>query len=178
MKYLLLQTVLYSLIIAQILSVQISCPEFFNGETSEPEIMSMLSKAIQEKSTSVHINCSDILIKRGFYQAANLLLNNFYNSRKLDIRPSIVSQVNHINKELDKTQAILQNASKYKKLIPVFKWGQSADYIMLYVKFSVSWNLAPCSDIYEREVGPGMGESYDFEFRATGIQNLITVGFE
>lgn len=104
----------------------------------------------------------------GFYEAAELLIQEYFVPKKIDIVDNIRTMANFLITEMDKKKKLANNFNKKQVLRPVLKWGQNYTHTHIYVKYAHRFDSPGCLDTWGKNLT--LSEK-NLSFRALGIQS-------
>lgn len=97
-------------------SLSIECPSFIEEVEDERSVIEKFRSALSSDSvSSLHQNCPELLIKRGYLDAAEFLFQEWFLKRKIDIVDYIQASINYVKNELDRTVNLAMNFKKKQK---------------------------------------------------------------
>jgi len=146
----------------------IKCPEFYIDALDEVSIISKFDEHLKsDNEVMIDPSCPEHLMRIGFYNAAEWLLENWFVPKKIDIVDSIRSTADYLKREMDKRLRIAQNFNQKQTIVPVLKWGQNYTHVLIYVKYAHRFDSPGCLDVWGRNLT--LNKSH-LNFRALGIQ--------
>ena len=115
---------------------------------------------------SIKAECAEQLMKHGFFEALNYVIDEWYLPQKIDILEDLRTTAGHITRTLENSQTLATNFKHQMTVSPAFKWGQNYTHVLLYVKFSHRFDTPGCLDLWNHNMN---ANDTHFYFQAQGI---------
>jgi len=144
---------------------------------SQKEIIAKFKTVLQKKDT-IHNECLELLIKRGFYESSRFLMNEYFSKMFSEsiMQNNVRSATNYVKTEIDKKIKLAHNIGKDQNIKPAWLWGQSNSHIVFHVKFTYKFDLTGCSDIWNINFGADENKKNVY-LTANGIQNMTPMKY-
>lgn len=125
------------------------------------------------KTNTVHNECLELLIKRGFYESARFLINEYFSKMfsEQTMQSNVKSTTNYVKTEIDKKIKVAHNIGKDQKIKSAWLWGQSKTHLVFHAKFTYKFDLTGCSDVWNINFGVDEKKFSTVYLTANGIQN-------
>lgn len=161
----------------------LKCPQVFNNlafqdyKSKDQIVKTFLSKKLQE-GNEFHADCPIELVKSGMFEAAEYLIKEFFIPRGENIENNFHFQANSMKSKLENLHKLSMQSSKPINMQPAFKWGQSQEQIIMFIKFANRLDSPGCFDISNRQIE--VIDDVNFFLKGTGILagSLVSFGLE
>ena len=135
----------------------ITCPKFFKEIPFED--YSLKDKTVKKvletliaKGEQFHKECPLELVKAGLFDSAELLIKDHFLPAGVHLENFFKFGASSLKTKLDALHKVSLMSGKSVQLQPAFKWGQSQEEIIMFVKFTNRLDSPGCNDVEDRKV--------------------------
>lgn len=159
------------LLFSSVCSVQ-RCPDMFksvkfvDGETKDQSVVKFLEGVIGA-GEEFDPDCPLEMVKVGLYQSAEMLIKDHFVAKGENIENNFKFGAKSITTKLNNLQKLSMLSGKSVEIQPAFKWGQSHERVLMFIKFANRIDSPGCLDRSDLLVN--VDENHNFTLSARCI---------